>query len=328
MGRSMNYLSPWRIPYMLKNRFLAAVALLFCVSCSVGAEEGASGAQFLRIGPAAMVSSLGEAGAVVTGAQSVFYNPAGLSGVGGTEVSVSHVKWIMELGYSSLAAAKRIGGGVYALSVNYLAIPAISKYDRYGSKLSDSYSASDKAVTAAYARSISDRTSVGFGLKYISCTLDSDSASAFAADAGVRYEALPGTLVFGASVQNAGTTLKYQSQGDPLPLNLKAGGRYIFKMEEERDLKKSVAVLADVNQLRDTGVYANLGLDFSAIYANNSAFSLRAGYKADAADSGGGLSFGLGMDMETYSIDYAYSPMGDLGQAHRMSFNLKFGAAG
>jgi len=303
--------------------FLLALALLPAAAPALfAADEGVSGAQFLRIGAGAEAAALGDTGAVISGAQSLFYNPAGLNGVSGAELSFSYVNWIMNTGYSSLAVAKKGLGGAYGLGINYLSVPSIDKYDKNGNQVPGGYSAMDMVATLGYSRELVAGLCGGVNVKYLSSKLDSDGASAAAADAGVKYSAVPDALDLGFVVQNLGGSLKYGSEGDQLPLNFKLGGRYSFRFVDDTDGKKDVALLADVNQLRDAGIYGNFGADFSVHYANGSYFSLRGGYRTDMKDSGGGASFGLGVGMRTYSIDYAYSPRGDLGAAHRFSVTL------
>jgi hypothetical protein len=57
-------------------------------------------------------------------------------------------------------------------------------------------------------------------------------------------------------------------------------------------------------------------------------FSLRLGYRyqLQRPDLGGlsDFSAGIGLRNKNMSIDYAFVPLGDLGQTHRISFNLRF----
>ena len=310
---------------MLKNCILAAAALaLSAAVCSAADTEGVSGAQFLRIGVGARASALGETGAVSSGAQSMFYNPAGLSEVENTEAAFSEVKWVMDTNYSNLALAKKIGGGVYGFSVSYFSLPSTTKYDNLGNKLSDSYSAADMAAALGCGLPLGGGTSLGLNLKYISSKLDDNTAAAVAGDAGLKWAAVPGALDFGVALQNAGARLKYRSVGDALPLNLKIGGGYTYKIEDETEMEKSVSVFTDLNYLKDSGAYGNLGVEFASRYSSDSSFALRGGYRTNAGGNAG-MSFGLGISGPSYLIDYAYSPMGDLGQAHRLTLSLKFG---
>ncbi|MDD5210497.1 MAG: PorV/PorQ family protein [Elusimicrobiales bacterium] len=312
---------------MLKICVLALFAFTATAAdCAAAGSEGTSGGQFLRIGVGARASALGEAASTSSGAQSIFYNPAGLAGVMDTELYFSQVQWIMDASYSNLALAKRAWGGVFGLGINYLSNPATDKYDKFGTKLSETYSASDMAVTLGYSGRLALRTNFGANLKYISSKLEDEAASAVTMDAGVKYAAIPGKLVFGFALQNVGGTLTYINDSDPLPLNVKLGGQYAISLDKNSATKKDLTVFTDVNSMKDSGPYANIGVDLTSVYDKDTNFSMRVGYRTKAGPKSAGVAGGIGVDMKKYIIDYAYAPMGDLGNTHRFSVTVKFGA--
>ena len=312
---------------MLKICFLTLFALAAAASdCAGASNEGVSGAQFLRIGVGAKAAGLGEAASTLSGAQSLFYTPAGLAGVANMEAYFSQVNWILDTNYSNLAFARRAGGGVFGLAASYLSSPETDKYDKFGTKLSETYSASDMAVTLGYSARLAARANFGISAKYISSKLEDEAATALAFDAGVKYAALPGKLVFGFAAQNVGGNLTYISEGDSLPLNLKLGGQYLFNLDKNSATRKDLAVFTDINHMKDSGAYANIGVDITSVYDKDTTFSLRAGYRTNAGAKSAGLAAGLGVDMKTYNLEYAYAPMGDLGNTHRFSLTYKFGA--
>ena len=310
---------------MFKTCLLAAAVLTFqAAACLAANTEGVSGGQFLRIGVGAESAALGETGAVGSGAQSMFYNPAGLASVAGSEIYLSQVQWIMETSYSNLAAAKKIGGGVLGLSVSRLGMPSTNKYDRLGNKLSDTYTATDMSAALGYGHALWSGASLGLTLKYITSEIDDENATAMAADAGIKWALVPGKLDFGAVLQNAGTKLKYLSEEEQLPRNFKVGAGYTVDVTGESEMQTAISLLADMNYLKDSGSYANVGLQFAAKYAEGGNFALRGGYRTNA-ESAAAVSLGLGISGASYVVDYAYSAMGDLGQVHRFSLSLKFG---
>ncbi len=312
---------------MLKLCFLTLFSLATAAAnCAGAASEGASGGQFLRIGVGAKASALGEAASAISGVQAIFYNPAGLAGVTDTELYLSQVQWVLDTNYSNLAAAKRAYGGVFGLAVSYLSNPATDKYDKFGTKLSDTYSAADMAVALGYARRLAAGLDFGLNAKYISSRLDTESATALAADAGLKYAAIPGKLALGLVLQNAGSRLNYINYGDSLPMNFKLGGQYTLTLEKDRSIRKEIGIFTDINYMKDSGVYANIGAELLTAYAKESAFSLRCGYRTNAGGKSAGISAGLGLDMTTYLVEYAYAPMGDLGNTHRLSLTLRFSA--
>lgn len=313
---------------MIKRIFPALLAICLLPASGLADEEGYSGAQFLRLGGGARAAAVGDSGAASTGAQALFYNPAGLAATTGTELLFSHAKWVLDLGYSNLAAARRTAGGAYGLAISYLSVPATDKYDKTGNKLDDTYSASDMAVAFGYAHRAGASTDLGFSLKYIRSSLDDETAAAVAADLGIRYAAIQNKLSFGFALQNAGTKLKFIDEEARLPLLVKLGGEYKFNIARERGMNKDLIFFTDLNSLKDSGAYAGAGIEFVTTYHEGSAFALRCGYRTDIAGDMPGITAGLSVDMNAYGVEYAYAPMGDLGSTHRVSLTVKLGGPG
>jgi hypothetical protein len=68
-----------------------------------------------------------------------------------------------------------------------------------------------------------------------------------------------------------------------------------------------------------------------AEYRPMKSFAVRAGYGTAGLIAGGsgfdamrGLSFGIGLRSERVTFDYAVTPSGDLGQAHRFGVGVRF----
>ena len=82
-----------------------------------------------------------------------------------------------------------------------------------------------------------------------------------------------------------------------------------------------------VNAPYGSGTDASFGGEFRALKS----FVFRAGYATAGAIAGGsgfdaarGLSFGVGVLKDGLSFDYAVTPSGDLGQAHRFGLGYRF----
>jgi hypothetical protein len=308
----------------LKPLILPVLALLALALPARAADEGVSGAQFLRIGVDAKSAALGETGAAATGARALFYNPAGLAAIKGPELYLSHSRWIGETGYSGLAFARKAGAGAFGFAASYLSGPAIDKYDKFGNDLGETYSASDIAAVFGFCPKTDAALAFGLNLKYIRSKLDTETASAPALDAGLRWRAAKDKLYFGAALQNLGGELKYDAKGDPLPLNLKVGGQYLLVIQKGRTQRMDLAFFSDVNYLKDSGGYLNTGVDFLSAYDKDYLFALRAGYKTAANGGASGVSGGIGLEAAAYTVDYAFAPMGDLGSTHKFSVTVKF----
>ena len=203
-----------------------------------------------------------------------------------------------------------------------------------GVKLGESYNVQDMMVTCSYGGEVLyGLLDAGISVKYMSSTLETHAATAFGADMGVLYKAIPDKLDIGITLQNAGTSLKFRDEGDPLPLTVKCGAGYRVNFAEDEGYainrssllsEKNITFFTDVNYLRDAGMYANAGMEINARYSETASLSLRGGYRTDLKRQVNGLSFGLGFKNGIYGIDYSFSPLGDLGQAHRVALSLAF----
>lgn len=309
---------------IIKHLLLPVLALLALALPARAADEGVSGAQFLRVGVDAKAAALGETGAAATGARALFYNPAGLSVLKGPELYLSHARWIGETGYSGLAFARKAGGGAFGFAATYLSGPPIDKYDKYGNDLGETYSANDIAAAIGYCPRTDAAVAFGVNLKYIRSKLESETASAPALDAGLRWTAAKDKLFFGAALQNLGGQLKYDNDGDPLPLSFKVGGQYALVIQKGRSQRMDLAFFSDASYLKDSGAALGAGAEFVSAYDLDHLFALRAGYKTAANGDASGLSGGIGLEAAAYTVDYAFAPMGGLGTTHKFSVTVKF----
>ena len=122
----------------------------------------------------------------------------------------------------------------------------------------------------------------------------------------------------GAALQNVGTKLKYVSDEESLPMNIKVGSAYAVK-------KNWLAVL-DINYPSDGQLYCGLGTEYCKKVNDKISVAGRVGYNTRNKDTGGlnGLTVGMGMKYKGYSFDYAFVPYGDLGNTNRISFSILF----
>ncbi|HAU89077.1 MAG TPA: hypothetical protein DCW72_02250 [Elusimicrobia bacterium] len=310
---------------MFKVLIPALFTALLLPTAGHAGEEGYSGAQFLRLGGGARAAAMGDSAAASGGAQAMFHNPAGLTGAVATELLFSHAKWIADLNYSNLAAVRNSPGGAYGLAVSYLSFPSTDKYDRLGNKLSESYSASDMSAAVGFARKFGAATDLGVSVKYVRSVLEDETATAAAADVGFRHEAIKDKLRLGLALQNAGTKLRYIEAQSRLPLTLRFGGEYTLHLPHEDGMRKHITFATEFSHLKDAGVYAGAGIEFGTSYDKGNHFAMRLGYRTNKLGSASGISAGLAVDMKSSIAEYAYAPMGDLGNTHRLSLTVKFG---
>lgn len=298
---------------------LTFVAALGLVASSM-AEEGAA---FLRVLPGARPMALGGAyTAVADDLNSLGTNPSGLARLESRQAAFMHAELFAGnrydfLGYAHpLKSAGTIGLGLQRLS-----------YARFEGRGADrqttgSFSAADTAVSLAYSRRLGRRPELlGASLKYVESGLAEASARTLALDIGLmRPYALKGQpLMLGAAVHNLGPGLRYQDEALELPLTVSLGASL--------RLAGAAMVSADVGHRPHSGGFF---FGFGSEYALLPAFALRAGYAVSpatpvaGAGNFSGLGLGFGVKFMKASLDYSFSPYGELGSAQRVSLSTRF----
>ena len=295
-------------------RALKLAALLVLASSASWAAETAS---FLNVGVGGRALGMGGAyTALADEVHALHWNPAGLSRIEKHEVGVSHAELFESTRLDFLAYAHPTTRGTFAAGLTHLSQGKIEGRDSLG-RPTAGFDASDSAVSFGYARKL-DAADLGAALKYIRSHIGSAEAQSFAVDLGAKREM--GSLALGATLRNLGPGLKFDNERNDLPLRLALGAGYKFSGGH--------AVAAEVvNGPRGAGTDISFGGEYQAVKN----IYLRTGYTTQTAVTGGsgfdaarGITFGLGLRNEKWSLDYAVLPTGELGRSHRFSLGARF----
>ena len=297
----------------MKNYFIVPAVVMALAGYSA-AGTGTAGAQFLNIVPSARASALGDTAATITGAESLCINPAGLSKVEKTDINFSQVAGIESMSFSNFAAVKAFGFGNLGLGVSCLSVPEIKKYDNTGADTGD-YAAADTAVTVGFAKTIEGNLSIGADIKAITCSIDGTSASSTGFDLGVIMNINEDRFIAGASIQNAGTELKFVSEGSPLATTLKMGARYGL-------LENNLYLSIDTNS-NSSGRSESLGAEYRLLIGNIELYG-RLGYNNKKTVNDTGVTAGIGVGNGKYLMDIALMPSAEFGTSTRISLGAKF----
>lgn len=302
------------------------------VVSSVGYAGGAgtTGAQFLKIDPSARPVGMGGAySAVLSGADTVFYNPAGIASIERNEISGTYMSYFQSINYGSLAGVLPNGDeSSFGIGVNYLGVTDIPRRsaddvnDADGTSDPEStFGATDAALNMVYARrnpfpAVLDGLDLGVNLKTVYLTIDDENAFSAMLDVGGLYP-VNEKLTLALALQNMGMNVKFNNESDPLPFNIKAGAA-LRPVDE-------LTLAADINAyILDEIFYASLGAEYWVM----DIVALRAGYKygydTDSLGSLVGVSGGMGVKAGKFGLDYAMAPFGELGNTHRVTFSTQF----
>ncbi|MDP3149319.1 MAG: PorV/PorQ family protein [Ignavibacteria bacterium] len=303
-------------------------------------KVGTTAGQFLKIGPGARALSMGGAYVGVSDdIYAVYYNPAGVAiNQGNGQAAFSHTQWLADVNYDFAAASINVESvGTLFMSITSLRVSEekVTTFE-FPEGNGQFWDASSVSFGVGFARSLTDRFSIGFHAKYIQESIWSTSAHGFALDVGTYYVTPFNDLVIGASITNFGTKMQldgrdiqinYDPNGNPstgpnnvpakfemdqydLPLTFRIG----FSMDVFKSRYIRVKAAFDATHPNDNVEYANAGVEF----AYDELLFIRGGYKSlFLTDSEQSLTLGAGLKYEmapglNINVNYGYGDYGRL----------------
>jgi hypothetical protein len=304
-------------------------------------KVGTTVSGFLKIPAGARSIGMGSAGAAVEGdIYSIYWNPGALARINSFgESTFNNAQWLADINYNFAATGLNIDGvGAIGLSLSSLQTPediVRTEDNPNGDGRQWKYTAFSMGVS--FARSLTDRFSVGVTAKYIRESLWHMSANGFAVDVGTIYTTSFNGLKIGASITNFGTKMRldgydvsfnnqptgslsqgatnveslYKTDDYDIPLTFRIGlSMDVLKLEDM--IRATVAV--DAIHPNDNSEYVNSGIEV----AFNEMFFGRAGYQAlFLPNSEQGLTWGVGINIgisttTSVKVDYAFGDYGRL----------------
>lgn len=302
---------------MTRKKTFAWIWLTACVFAARAAASGSEGAAFLDIPVGGRPAALaGAYSALASDAYAPVWNPAGLGFVPGAQLAAMHAEYAEVGGYEFASLVHPLGDrGGLGVSAQYFHADRTASLDLNGNQLG-TYSSYYGAYSLAYGFAFTERFSIGAAAKLIDARLADASARTGAGDAGALYR-VNEKVSLAAVAANLGGKLKFLEQADELPQHYRLGVHY--------------APLTQLSLVQET-VYDRTELlsgRFAAEWRPLDALAIRAGYRTDTArglSALGGLTTGVGLKVWGQRFDYAWLPMGDLGQTQYFSVVLAFGA--
>jgi hypothetical protein len=312
-------------------------------------KTGTTAAQFLKIGVGAR--SIGMGGAftgVSDDITAIYWNPAGLAQMTSGQAEFNHVNWIADIKYD-VAAASIIVDGLGTLGATFatlndgeMEVTTTSEPEGTGEK----FTAGGTMIGLSYARSLTDRFSIGFNFKYLNEYIWHETAQSFAIDFGTMFVApVLNGLKIGASMSNFGPKMQLDGRDILFLVNSGAGNQnlvdanytldsyelpLLFRVGLATDALKEensrLTLAVDAVHPNDNTEYVNSGVEYSW----SEMVAVRAGWKS-AFERGGeqGLTLGAGLNYTLqgtlgFVFDYAYQDFGRLQSVQYFSVGVKF----
>lgn len=288
---------------------------------------GTTGAAFLKLPAGARIPALGGCyAAAADGAESMFWNPAGLSHLESTARSEAALGYdaLLETMYSgsvSYATPLPNRRGVFGAAFEYFSQDSIQGYDPRGDRTSP-FTPNDMAWAFGYGKTLGSLR-LGGAVKFIRSQVADASGESFGLDFGIEAERVSdigdGPVDVGLSIQNFGPPIKLGSMSDPLPFSVAAGALW--------HVSPRMAGLLDAHMPVDADPYFSMGAEFVTPLSEGSQAAFRAGYNlryTRGIDGLTGVSAGFGIDLQRLRLDYAWVPFGELGTTHRVAIGVRF----
>lgn len=273
--------------------------------------------QFLKINPDARGASINDGFvAVADSANSLYYNPAGLTSLDNIAVSLMHMMYFAETSYEYAALGIPLGDKLKAaISIAYLNYGSIdlTAEDSLGvyTGSTSTFNPYNLALTGGLGFKLTKTMSLGASLKYALEDIAGGSSSGIMADAGVKLNTED--FLLGAAIYNVGSS----SDGGSTPLMGRVGIASRFTLVDPSDL----TVAGGVNYILASGKGSG---SVGAEYIYESSLVFRGSYEMGKDINGMNVGIGLKSNMGDmgYCVDYNLAFLGTLGTTHRISLTV------
>ena len=293
----------------------AMLALAVGPGVAQGQDDRAEGAIFLLLPVGAQGVSLGRAMSWVEGAESAFWNPAGLAGVTESQGILFRGEH-PAAGAATAATVLWAAEGTGTLGASYYLLDAgeIDKTDEFGNYTGTITIRNHVGVISAATR-LGDAIAAGLNFKVIRfqlgcrgiCEDEGTIATTYAVDAGIQ--GMIDNLRVGAMLAHLGPGLQVLNaeQTDPLPSRIRIAAAYevVSSITENEALSAWLAFEIEdrVYSLGNLSYY--LGMEVAA--GNVDRLSLRTGYVWSDLQQEDGGRVGLGLRFERFDLSIAKS---------------------
>lgn len=330
---------------------LSLLLFFACFALQTKAQTTSNGittaTPFLLISSDARAGGMGDVGVATTAdAFSIFHNAAKTAfNKNKISIGLNYTPWLRNLtddifvGNASYIN-KFKEDAAWGVDVKYFSLGQVQLTDENGVS-TGTINPNEFAITGTYSMKLSEKFSMGVGLKYINSNLDVsnnniDAVNSFAVDISGFYQSdeqnygsFNGRYRLGFNIANIGPKVEYEAGTENfIPTNAKLGGGFDFIFDDSNVLGLNLEftkLLVPSSGPRNSrgwfeGMFTSLGdrsfgeelkevtWALGAEYLYNNAFALRAGYFHESEEKGlrQFLTLGTGFTAKAFTLDLSY----------------------
>ncbi len=336
----------------MKQLYFLVILFYFSLATSTAQIGGESTYQFLELTNSARVAALGGTQVALhdsTDLNLPYHNPALLNEAMDNKLVVNYVNYLTDINFGYASYAKTFDGiGNFALGMHYINYGTFDEATEFGELTGSTFSAAEYALNIIYSNHFK-RLKYGVNLKPILSSFESYQSVGIAADLGISFSSKNHLTNVAVTVNNIGTQITtYYDGGDreKIPLNVQAGlsrrllhAPLIFSITMQQ-LNNWDLAIPEPDSNGDEIVFFESQEGFGKQIMRHAVFGieilpsenfiLRAGYnyqrqqelKFDERLSTVGFSFGFGVKVKRFRLDYANSKFHLAGSSNLFSLTI------
>ncbi|MEP0827534.1 MAG: PorV/PorQ family protein [Candidatus Zixiibacteriota bacterium] len=307
----------------MKNKIVFLMLILLAASLSTayaGSDRrlGTAGAQELRIPIGARGTAMGGAvTANASGVESIYWNPAGLASLEGTEAFFSHQPYIADIDVNFVGVATNMSDfGILGVGAKIVSIGDMEETtEEFPDGTGRVFNPSLSVLSLSYARTLTYNVTFGATGMYINERIFEVSASGVAFDVGFIYRPNWHGVSLGMVIKNYGPEMKFSGRGFDRVLDLRPARPVAatfdlpssFNLGMSFDFLSNGPNLATVSGNFCSNNYSEDLWQGGLEYGYDGKYFLRAGYNYSQQESYlYGFSFGAGLTLNFGNTDVTF----------------------
>jgi len=279
----------------------------------------------------------------------VYENPALLDSTMGNQVSLSYVNYFADINYGQAAYAMNTSRlGTFSARIFYLNYGNFIEANEYG-EITGSFKAAEYNLGISWGLQLDSAFTVGLSIKPVYSVFERYSSWGIAGDVALLYRSQENRFSAGLVARNIGTQLTTYDNPirEPIPFEILAGLNYKIKHApfslflnlnhlEKYDL--DVVLPGDItdpatgekvynSRFQETALKTLDHVGLGAEFVPGKAINIRFGYnfrrrselKLGTKNTASGMSFGLGLKLKNFNLDYSLASYHVSGVSHLLT---------